>query len=970
MIPIHSSARWFGLLARAVFLAPLLAGALFAQPATGSVSGRVSDAATGRSLRGAVISVAGTPILEYSDSEGRYTLAGVPAGTHRIEVEYVGLDSLAGDVMVVAGETVTFNAPLASTALQLETFTVSEQARGQALAINQQRTASGIVNIVSEETFGAMVDGNIGTALQRLPGLSVNENQDGTPSSINIRGIAGEFNSFQIDGNRVPAAGNSHAFDARTFAADGVTNIEVIKAPTPDRDGDAIGGIVNVISRSAFQRDGRAVKLRAAGVLNEEPNNWGYAGTLSYSDLYSVGSGEKNLGVSFSVGLYETDRYSLNSDQDWVQVTPENNPDLNLDQYDIPVWFMESTHWEYSLRTTNTQTFSSSIDFRTDDDNSFYFRPVISRHTREGLTYETDINIDTRFQDDPDGRKTYAELTPNYGRGTPGDDGSRGTLGWVGTALDDEDKFYSLNFGGRHERGPSVITYDLFTSRSKRTVNRDNELNMVMEPDDPYFLFEYEVDHPFGDVRINQLNPDELDPRDLSLVDEGELIVETSEKTEDVFSARADWEREFALDRGEFSVKTGAKYRSSEPEFDRSTDVYATDDTFPYAQVMDPTDAVEFLKPKYYDAQPDKAEALLASNPELYEFQEEDSLEDSNISDYAAKEETSAAYVMGTYQFGRHTVIGGVRFERIEWQNTNKLVSYLDGEASVTTVDRGSSESFWLPGLHLRHALTPKLILRESVYRSYARARLSELSRGRFVNEDGDISDGNPDLKPAESDNLDLQLEYYTDHGGLYSVGFFYKDITNFSYDQVYDFNELDANGIPIPAEDGDFEYERPVNGTSAKNYGVELIARQRLVFLPGPLKGFSVALSATFTESEAEYPNRTDGRDLPLPGFSDYLFTGTVEYVWRNFSARVDYRYRGDYVEGLGSDIESDEFYAAEERVDAELGYRLARGLLIFANATNLTDRGQISYQGYPPFVEDASFAGTKYTFGVEYSF
>ena len=63
-------------------------------------------------------------------------------------------------------------------------------------------------------------------------------------------------------------------------------------------------------------------------------------------------------------------------------------------------------------------------------------------------------------------------------------------------------------------RGAGVITYDLFLSRSKRTVNRDNEVNMVMEPDDPYFIFEYEVENPFGD-EIKSISLDRFDSIDV-----------------------------------------------------------------------------------------------------------------------------------------------------------------------------------------------------------------------------------------------------------------------------------------------------------------------------------------------------------------------------------------------------------------------------------------------------------------------
>lgn len=148
------------------------------------------------------------------------------------------------------------------------------------------------------------------------------------------------------------------------------------------------------------------------------------------------------------------------------------------------------------------------------------------------------------------------------------------------------------------------------------------------------------------------------------------------------------------------------------------------------------------------------------------------------------------------------------------------------------------------------------------------------------------------------------------------------------------------------------------------------MIARQDLFFLPGALEGLSVALSTTLTESDAEYPNRTDGRDLPLEGFSELLYTATLNYTWGNFDARIDYTYRDDYIEGLGETIESDEFYAAEDRVDAEMHYTFSDRMRGFVTATNLTDEPQVSYQGYPGFVEDTSFSGRKYTVGLRLDF
>jgi len=933
---------------------------------TGSVTGQVSDKNYSDYLEGVIVRVEGSEQATSTNRFGEYTLNNLEVGEQTLTFYYVGYNRVSLPVTVQAGSSTRANVEMGERVIELDAYTVKpRQEVGQARAINQQKTAEGIVNIVSEEVFGAMVDGNVGQALQRMPGISVDESQDGSQGSINIRGIAGEFNLVQIDGNSVPSSGGSRSFNPRQLAADGVTNIEIVKAPTPDRDGDAIGGIVNLVSRSAFQREGREQKLSLGASLNELNNDWGYSTKYSFSDLFSVGDGENNLGISFTLSAYETDRYSENADQDWIQVTPELNPELNLGGYDEPVWFMESTHFEHATKTTKTYTLSGSIDYRIDDYNTIYFRPMYSYFDSTGVSYETDMDIDTRFQDKEGGRKTYAELSPSYGRGTEDSEGSRG---WIGTLENSHNTLVSFAAGGTHERESSTLTYDVFYSKNERTTDDDTELNMLMEPEDPYFVMDYTIYDPNGDIDVNIING--VDPTDLSQMTEGELELVYEEKTEEVLSAKIDWVKTFDLENGTFNFKTGAKIRKSEQMNDEFVDLYEMDEDFPYASVLEVTDQMLFMKEKYFNVLPQNGIDLFNSNPSLFEFVEDDSLEDSNVADYDAEETTSAAYAMGTYEFGRHTIIAGVRYEKVEWDSNNKIVSYLDDVSTVTPVSYGSSYSFWLPGVHLRHELSENLILRESYNRSYGRPRLSELSRGRWVDDDGNIEDGNPDLDPAISDNFDAQLEYYTDQGGLYSVGFFYKDISDFTYTQVYDFNELDSNGIPIPADGGDLEYERPVNGAGATNYGLELILRQRFYFLPGPLSGLSAALSATFTESDAEYPNRDDNRDLPLEGFSSELYTITLEYTVGDFYARVDYRYRDDYIEGLGDDIESDEFYAGEYRIDAEMSYHLNENLYLFVNGSNITGEPQISYQGYEQFVEDASFSGAKYTFGIEYEF
>ncbi len=968
-----------------VFLLSVIPGFVFAQ-STGTITGRVFDEATGRSLQGAVVTVRGTNTSDYTDPDGRFTLAGVRTGSATLDIEYVGLDPFSQQVSVSAGASATVNAPMKSTVMQLAAFEVKEAARGQALAINQQKTASGIVNIVSEEVFGNMIDGNPGYALQRLPGISVDEDQDGTPTSVNLRGVPGEYNSFQIDGQRLPnAGGTSRSANMRHLVADGVTNIEVMKAVTPDRDGDAIGGIINVVSRNAFQRDGREYRLSGTASYNDLSGTWGYNARATFSDIFSIMGKEKNLGISFTGTKYRTDRYSENADIDWEVVTPANFPALNLPG---KTKFLEASHIERAYKKTDSWGFNGSVDFRVDAHNSFYFRPYYSHYDQVSETYETDYDIDTRFQDIAGGRKTYAFLSPDgsRGRGTPGANGSRSTLGYIGTDDDSHNDVWSWTVGGKHELDTTLLSYDFNYATSTNVVSNFHEFNMRLDPiTQGYYVMEYEAS--------NRLNPsirilNGLSPTDFAYARQGptNMIIRGQTKEEEIYGAKIDFEKKFPGDRVSHALKVGAKYRSSKPTFEREQVSYqvaansAAAQTFPFAQVtrMIPDSNRFKMFPtldRYMEAVPKLARSTLGTVGWVPVMP--GSFNSANLADYSAKESTTAAYVMDTIKAGRHTVIGGVRWEQNDFSRTNKRVVTTATPAgnvySTVPVSSGTKYDVFLPGIHFRHELAKNLILRESFNQSYGRPSLSDISRGRqeSVSTAGviTINEGNPLLEPSESNNVDIQLEWYNDKGGLYSVALFYKDIKNFTYTKVTRFDALDANLRPIEVVSGVNIHNQPLNGPGAKNTGLELIARQRLYFLPGPLKGLSADVSATFTESDATIPGR-ESEKLPLRGFSDYLFTSSLSYAWGNFRARVDYRYRSDYIEGLDATADEDEWFSAKEQVDAEIGYRLGKGINIFASGTNLTHRPQVSYTGQKQFPEDVSYSGKKYTFGIEYRF
>lgn len=928
---------------------------------TGTITGRVFEGATGRSLQGAIVRAANTTAVDTTDPDGRFTLAGVPAGMASVEVEYVGLDPFRQSVLVSAGATASLNAELKSEVLKLAAFEVAEAARGQALAINQQKTARGIVNIVSEETFGAMNDGNIGYALQRLPGLTVNEGEDGSPEGVNIRGLSSEFNSFQLDGNRLGTRG----FSTRDLVADGIANIEVIKANTPDRDGDAIGGTINVISRSAFQRDGREIKLGASVNYLGLAEKWGHNLRGSYSDLYGIFGEEKNLGVSVTLSQYASNRYYENNDTDWTLITKANNPTYNLPG--DPFYYNPNMTVQYNLRETESYAVNAAVDFRIGRNHTFYFKPLHSHTAVDASRYLSRPYIDTRFQDIINGRKTFEFLEFGRGRGTAGANGSRGEIRYSAEESESHTNLYAFSAGGRHELGASTLNYDVFYRHThyERTLDSDFIVRNVPAARG-YFQWEY-------DTR-NGLKPqvwvvNGLDPRDTSTINRGDLSIEPEERWEYAYSAKLDWERKFIGERLAGALKLGAKYQSTEPKFSQDQYEYDTPATFPYAQVMKRSDRAINGREMYMEVVPSKVRALLAASPQLFPFIAYDSLKGSAEEDYTAKETTTSAYGMGTVQVGRTTIVGGVRAEHNTWDSTRKSIDART--LREVTTPTGRSYTQVLPGLHFRHALQKNLILRESYNRSYGRPTISRLTLGRSEDVNGNIAEGNPLLDPTTSHNVDVQLEKYTDRGGLYSAGFFWKKMKGFYFNSDAKFNNVDpVTGNPIIDPLGTRRYRKWENAEGATNMGVELIVQQKMYFLPPVLRSLTANVSLTLGDSEANYGALRRGEKLPTFGFSDYMFNASLDYAIGKFRTNVRYSYRSDYLTGIGDNRFVDDTFAAREQVDAEATYRLTRKIRLNANVINLTSRPQVSYQSFPAYVEDNSNSGWRATVGVDVTF
>ena len=220
------------------------------QERNGTLRGRVYDV-SGQTLPGATIYLDETKSGVVSDVNGFYLLTKVPAGQYHLRVSYVGYATQTVTVEVKAGETLEKDFRLKSESKQLDMVEVGGSFQGYQRATNYRKSSLNLRDVVSADQVGRFPDANIGDAMKRIPGLNVQYDQ-GEARFGQIRGTSPDFSSVTINGNRLPSAeGDIRNVQLDLIPADMIQTIVVNKVVTPDMDGDAIGGSVNLVTKSS-----------------------------------------------------------------------------------------------------------------------------------------------------------------------------------------------------------------------------------------------------------------------------------------------------------------------------------------------------------------------------------------------------------------------------------------------------------------------------------------------------------------------------------------------------------------------------------------------------------------------------------------------------------------------------------------------------------------------------------------------
>lgn len=922
-----------------------VSAALVGTAQAGDLSGRISDAKGEAPLEGARVSIVELNRESVSERDGRYRFAALPEGTYTVRAEYVGAPPAESSVTVTAEGDASLDLRLGEDVTQLENVLVVGYAAGQASALSQQRAASNIKTIVSADAIGRFPDQNVAESLQRLPGVSLARDQ-GEGRFVIIRGIDPSLSSTTINGVRVPGPeGDSRQVNLDVISSDLLEGLEVTKSPTPDMDGDSVGGNIEIKSATALDR-GNSFNARAEGSYNELVSETSPKFALSGTRLLDVGGETGNLGVAAALSWFSRD---FGSDG----VEPAGWPEIEGPDGDF--FGLEEAEQRDYVITRERLSAALNFDYRASPTLDLYWRTLYSDFSDD----EVQTTNVYKFEDGD-----VLELSDSAARW------ENATVEKLTEFRKETQTILSTVLGAEHRFDAWTANYTLGYASAEE--DNPNALGATFVGED------LTLGYSATDRQIPRLFADDAAYDDAATFALDEIVLENSYTQETETVLALDLRRDMLFGSAPGFLKFGAKARLRDKDGDLDAFVY---DGFPQDFTLNdfPAERIDYPLGAFGPAASrGGVRAFFNDNRDDLELNDGDSAIDSMIEDYTLTEDILAGYLMASADVGRLRIVGGARVERTEYSaRGTQLVIDEDagsGDPEFATLSRDKEYTDVLPSLNLRYELSERLLLRAAYSQTIARPSFEQASPRQAIeitaeeDDEGNIEIervaefGNPDLDPLSAQNLDFAIEFYPGGVSAMSAGLFYKRIEDF-------FVIADVAGEPGTFENFD-EAITTLNGGSADLYGLELAYTRKLKHLPAPFDGLLISANATFTDSEATLPQRSD--KAPLPRQSDTLWNLLLGYEKYGISLRLSATYRDEYFDEIGDldDPQTDRYVDNHLQIDFSGAYRLTPNYEIYVNAINLNDEPFFAYFDSPRFASQYEEYGPTYEVGVKANF
>lgn len=982
-----------GLISLAVLSLFLIQSFSYAQ--TGIIKGTVTDKSSKETLVGANIIVQGTNLGAASDLDGNYVIHNVAAGSHVLVISYVGYKSASINVKVEENKTSQVNIRLEAEAIEGKVVTVTAQAAGQLQAINEQLSSNNIVNVVSAEKMQELPDANIAESIGRLPGISLERNA-GEAYAVVVRGLSPQYNEVSIEG--VPMSSTNYqdrSIDLSLLSDNMVKGVEVSKTLRPDMDANALGGTVNLTLKTA--EPGFKYNIWGNGGytnLTKSYDNYKFAGSISDRFL------DEKLGVQVQGNIEEK---QLPSDQ--FNATYSSPQYSGINYISGNPYYINTSSTELSENTVKRERygFSLILDYTSDWVDVKFFN-LVDAKVDSNLTRDYSYYFNSYF---------YDQIFINQTKTIQETHSLQSLFKFAGTELP-----VSLSYTKSAQHTPNGQEFDFEETGVGSTFPEIPSKSLI-------------YGQPINLIKaMGLLNPTSSNT---SLWDMYNKDINLSDES---YDGKVDWKVPFTMS-DEFSgtLSAGGKYHeltrhSSQTSFFFDVQYGGSAgrrvllaNSFSFLNGINTTwqngiTALPFVDRSYsttsilgYPIGPGfnvnyLSDMMNTIYPKLAPLWYTDGPSDFD-QNYKDQESSVAGYVMGELNLGSNlTIVPGARYQD-EMTNISAYQVQLNGSnqngLAGTPPDLvGSKRNFanWYPSVNIKYKATDNIQVMGAIYQSVSLPNYTDISPLILYNQNGgtSITTSNPLLRPSTAWNYDLGASWFNNLIGLFTVDFFYKDISNLIY-SMQNFFPFNPYPVVAPADvllrlPGKTYYNQSwAQSTNSQNIstsipmndpqdaylrGVELSWQTHFWYLPGVLSGLVLDFNASFMSSDQMYPSfwvkspKVGNKDTieyqtvegPLQNQPKATYNVILGWDYKGFSARISYRDQKTTVTSIDTRFGLEDYYYGDVTLyDISLKEKILDNLSVFANATNISDHIDNYYYTHPSYTL-ANSGGTAPTY------
>lgn len=976
------------------------------------IEGYVRDFETNEPLVGATVTIKGTTIGTVTDFNGHYEILSIKPGTYTFAASYIGYEMEEVEFAISEKEVINHDFKLVSSSFNMAEVTVTVQAKGQIKALNQQLNSDYISNVVSSERLQEVPDATVADALARIPGVTVTSN-NGEGDKVQIRGMEPRLNLVTINGVRSPSTSEEDGSVSMSgISPFMIESIEVQKSLTPDKDGDVVGGIVDMKIKDA--EEGFKVNMVFQNNINSIVNsNFNPRATLQLSNRFF----NNKLGVAV-VGNYEDiDRSSermsaagitknygyLGQDAGYVRLESGNFWTSEFSRQR----FGGSLYLDYKLPNgkINVSSFANGLNDEeitrmyvwTDEDNQSRNLGTSKTNTLSlvnALQIEHKMFWDSEIKAGVSYTSADREMPENYALNTRwGKRNTENRPAEIAALYTDNPMSYPYDIQVMVD---ALSDSSFFMSNLTSTDNtfKESELTTFVDWKIPLNLSDYVN----GNIKVGFKYRDKK--REYDAASRGTSLT----------GGAQDEAKQFMVDnypvdygRGVLVDYIGANNFGTVFLLD-DYDVKILDDQFHHHSFIDPVhvrNIVSLFDDDNWSIDP------VAALPEK-----------SMTDDYSGSEQVTAGYGMVDLNLTKYVqLVGGVRIE--DYKTDYRSFGVYESGISVydfETFDDSLAvrqNSFVLPMVNLKIKPLSWLQFRLAYTKSIARPRYYSYMPRYFLTRLGEIQNvGNPMLKPALSNNLDAYVSVKINDSrfglaGVLTTGVFTKKIIDYEYTKSYVNTHDSVNAVHPYYDDGEgivakgrlYPIRVPINNPEpAYSRGFEIDWQGSFIYLPKPLNGLVLNANYTFSETEQTQYKQLLNTYAPDPStpwvtvtevtdsaYSAAMFNqpkhiinASLGYDFRGFSARIAYTRKSEHFVGYfgqGLEVENERLAAVHQSWDLSVTQKIkwVDGLQLFLNMSNMTatynKKEFVNVRNREPFPLSEEYFGRITIVGLRYN-